>query len=224
MTHFNVIYDLAVELKQSQEVVESDLPYVASAQELTDIPDDRYLAIMTKRIFQAGFVWRIIEHKWDGFEAAFHGFDINSLTHLPDEAYEATVKDKRIIRNWQKIKTIPHNAKWIEKTSKEHQSFGKFIADWPEDNIIGLWDVFKKQGSRLGGMTTPYTLRSLGKDTFMPTQDVCKALVVFGLFDSMPTPSKRDAQKMQNIFNELQQQSGRPLSEISRILSYTTIG
>jgi len=43
--------------------------------ELAAVPDDRWLAQMSKCVFQAGFNWQVIETKWPGFETAFHGFD-----------------------------------------------------------------------------------------------------------------------------------------------------
>jgi len=36
----------------------------------TDMSDDRWLAEFSKRIFQAGFNWQVVENKWDGFEKA----------------------------------------------------------------------------------------------------------------------------------------------------------
>ena len=41
---------------------------------LAGTTDDRILACMAQRIFCAGFVWRVIEQKWPGFEAGFLGF------------------------------------------------------------------------------------------------------------------------------------------------------
>ena len=38
---------------------------------LASLADDRILSQMAARIFSAGFVWRVIEAKWPGFEAAF---------------------------------------------------------------------------------------------------------------------------------------------------------
>ena len=55
---------------------------------------------------------------------------------------------------------------------EQHQSFGQFLANWPEDDIVGLLLYLKKHGSRLGGRTSQYFLRFVGKDTFMFTQDV----------------------------------------------------
>ena len=45
-------------------------------------PDHRFLSMMTKVIFQAGFVWRVIENKWPDFETVFLGFDTEKMMLL----------------------------------------------------------------------------------------------------------------------------------------------
>ena len=54
----------------------------------------------------------------------------------------------------------------IHDVRYEGESFSKLIAEWPSEDITGLWAFLKKNGSRLGGNTGPYALRTLGKDTF----------------------------------------------------------
>ena len=72
----------------------------------------------------------------------------------------------------------------------------------------------------MGGNSGPYFLRMVGKDTFILTDDVVAALKAQGVIDKKPT-AKRDLQKVQEAFNQWQAESGRPLSQISRLLSYT---
>lgn len=97
----------------------------------------------------------------------------------------------------------------------------RLIAEWPGEDIVGLWTLLKKQGSRLGGNSGPMFLRLMGKDTFILTKDVFAALVNHGLMDKFSPNSQRDLQRVQEVFNQLHQESGRPLSHISRILAYT---
>ncbi len=115
------------------------LPPLPDPATLRALPDDRALAEMTRRIFCAGFVWRVIEQKWPGFEAAFHGFDIPRLCFEPDEFWEALGRDKNIVRHGAKILAVRENA--------------RFVADWPATDQVGLLDVLAKRGARLGGMT-----------------------------------------------------------------------
>jgi len=97
----------------------------------------------------------------------------------------------------------------------------ELIAGWPEQDIVSLWQLLKKQGTRLGGNTGPMLLRIIGKDTFILTDDVKAALVNHGLMEKFSPNSFRDLQKVQEVFNRLQDESGMPLAHISRILSLT---
>ena len=72
----------------------------------------------------------------------------------------------------------------------------------------------------MGGNTGPYFLRTVGKDTFLLTRDVVTYLIGQGLVDKHPN-SQRDLKLVQSTFNDWQQQSGRTMAEISRIVAYT---
>ncbi|MDX1467131.1 MAG: DNA-3-methyladenine glycosylase I, partial [Halomonas sp.] len=97
-------------------------------------------------------------------------------------------------------------------------SFGEFIADWPSTDIIGLWRLLARRGARLGGRSAAGFLRLGGKDTFLLTSDVVARLVAAGIIERPPT-SQRDQQRVQDAFNALQQASGRPLCQLSAMLS-----
>ena len=94
------------------------------------------------------------------------------------------------------------------------------VANWPTDNIIGLWEYLKKNGSRLGGNTGAYTLRQMGVDTFILSSDVESHLRNIGIIDSGRS-TKRAMQAAQKAFNYWQQQSGRSQSEISQIIAFS---
>ena len=73
MTAFASIYAIAADRKGS-DALASSLGAPRSADTLRGLSDDRYLAEMTKRVFSAGFVWKVVDAKWPGFEEAFEGF------------------------------------------------------------------------------------------------------------------------------------------------------
>jgi 3-methyladenine DNA glycosylase Tag len=115
---------------------------------------------------------------------------------------------------------VPRNAQFILDIAHEHGSFGAFIADWPIDDITGLWQYLAKHGSQMGGLSAPRFLRMVGKDTFIPSQDVVAALNAQGIIDKVPT-SKRDQALVQAVFNQWHAESGRPLCQLSMMLAYT---
>ena len=139
---------------------------------------------------------------------------------MPEDMLERKAQDPAIIRNFNKVKTILENAAMIADTEhRENRCFGEFLVTWPEDNVVGLWLYLKRHGSRLGGNTGPYALRSLGFDTFLLTADVERFLRRHDVIDSGIT-SKRALLSAQAFFNDLREQSGRSLSELSRIVSF----
>ena len=152
------------------------LPKPQSAAALRRIGDDRFLAAMTRAVFSSGFVWKVVEAKWPGFEEVFYGFDPQRILDLIPPHWEAIRQDERIIRNRPKIETVAVNAGMVMELAAEYGSIGKMIADWPESDIVGLWQLLKKRGARLGGNTGPFMLRAMGKDTFLLTRDVVTAL------------------------------------------------
>lgn len=137
------------------------------------------------------------------------------------EQIEALASDERIIRNFTKVKAVFDNALFIRDIDEEYGSFGQYLASWPADDTVGLWLDLKKRGSRLGGATSSYFLRFMGKDTFVLSNDVVQALHYYGLCDEKAFTSQKSLRAVQRVFNELQEISGRPLCEISRILSYS---
>lgn len=221
MRQFNEIYMQVLDLKGSDKKnIEKGLPKPLSKAKLKKISDDRYMAEMTKCIFRSGFVWRVIDAKWDGFEEAFFQFNPNKLALLSDEQLEKYTQDARIVRNFQKIKTVRENAGLILSIQKSHQSFSNFIAEWPCSNLNGLFDFLKKEGNRLGGNTGQYFLRFMGKDTFIFSNDVISALHREKVIDRNKAPgSKRDKQAIQDAFNIWHEESGKPYCQISRLLA-----
>ena len=190
-------------------------------QDLADIPDDRWLSMMTRCVFQAGFVWKVIEAKWPGFEAAFDGFDPVRVSFYSDDDVARLASDERIVRNGQKILATVHNAGFVADVSKEHDGFGRFMADWPAGDQPGLLELLKKRGSRLSGMTAQYFLRFSGWDGWILSKDVGAALVREGVVEKAPT-SKAAMAKVQAAFSGWAAESGKSQSEISRILALST--
>jgi len=218
--NYQELFERACERKGGEAAVGAMLPKVASKKQLKNLGSDRYLAEFTRKVFQSGFVWRVVDKKWDHFEEEFWGFDIKRLLMMPDDMLERKASNPAIIRNHNKVKTILMNAAMIADTERrEAMNFGAFVAGWPEDDVIGLWLYLKKQGSRLGGNTGPYALRTLGVDTFLLTADVEGCLRHHGVIDSGIT-SQRALRATQGFFNDLRDQSGQSLSALSRIVSF----
>jgi hypothetical protein len=92
-----------------------------------------------------------------------------------------------------------------------------FIADWPVTDQIGLMAHLKKHGSRLGGQSAVWFLRRVGKDCFILSRDVVTCLKASGLDIAEQPSSKRDLVKVQDQFNKWHEETGLPISHLSRI-------
>ncbi len=214
---FRRIRTRAAERKGGEEVLARLLPRIATPAELAAVPDDRILSEMTRRIFCAGFAWSVIDKKWPGFEAAFLGFDPPRLVFQPPEFWDALTVNDRIVRHGAKIMAVAQNARFVADVALVHGSFGRFLADWPATDQLGLLGVLSRRGSRLGGNTGQYVLRSLGKDCYLLSRDVVRCLRDAGLDVADPPTSKRDRARIQQQFNAWAAETKLPYTHLSRI-------
>lgn len=213
----------ALELLLGHKIIGKTLYQDSAAQQsVAKLSDDRVLSAFTKQIFKSGFVWRVVENKWPNFEETFFDFTIEKILMMGDEMLERKAADPKIIRNYNKVKTIKANAQMMfDHTIDNNKSFAQFIADWPSSDIIGLWAYLKKNGQRLGGNTGPYALRLLGKDTFILSSDVEAYLRAKKIIDG-GIQSKKSLTAIQEFFNQLQKESGYSLTQLSRLIAFAS--
>jgi 3-methyladenine DNA glycosylase Tag len=160
----------------------------------------------------------MVEAKWPAFEEAFQGFAPARVAAMADETVEALLHDARLIRHWGKLRSVPANAAAMRDLAAEHGGFGRWLADWPGGRVVELWDELARRFSQMGGNSGPMFLRMAGKDTFILTEDVGKALVRWaGL--AAPPKGKKERARAQAAFNAWAEETGRPLCHLSRILA-----
>ena len=218
MASFAPVLKKAVKRAGGAAALEEMLPKPAPARKIKGVPDDRYLSQMSLRVFQAGLKHSMVAAKWPAFEDVFFAFAPKRVRAMNDEDLEALMGDARIIRHWGKIKSVRHNAAAMCDLADEFGGFGPWLAQWPESDIAGLWAELKTRFTQLGGSSGPYFLRMAGKDTFMLTPDVVRALNGLGVAKGKIS-GKRDRAAVQDVFNGWMDETGRPLCELSRILA-----
>ncbi len=217
MHHFDEIYEIAASRHGGADNLEASIPKPKPVDELIAMPEDRWLSTITKCVFQAGFNWKVIEAKWDGFETAFDGFDVGRCAFMDDEKFDALLQDTRIVRNGAKIATVCDNAAFLMEL-REEGGAGQVFGGWPSTDFIGLLEMLSERGSRLGGASAQYAMRFAGRDSFILSKDVTARLIAEGVVDKQPT-SKKAMAAVQDAFNTWMDQSGRSLTEISRVLA-----
>lgn len=204
----------------SADALEAALPHALPPAQLRAKGDDRYLSAMAQRVFQAGMQHAVVDARWPAFETALAGFDPRALAALGAPDIEAHMANRQLIRDRAKLATLPRNARFVLDVAREHGSFGAFLADWPDDDTIGLWRVLAERGARLGGRSAAGFLRLAGKDTFLLTSHVVARLVAAGVVPRTPT-SAHGLRAVQDCFHTLRQESGRPLCQLSAMLAWS---
>ncbi|MEO1680704.1 MAG: DNA-3-methyladenine glycosylase I [Pseudomonadota bacterium] len=189
-----------------------------TSAQIAKMPNDRWLAEMTRAIFQAGFNWKVVDRMWPGFEAAFQGFQPGWCANIEDERFDALVTNTSIVRHGPKIRAVCDNANFVQSIG----GFGAWVAAFGPERFGELLLALKSDGSRLGGTTGQYFLRAMGVDGWILSRDVVARLTAEGVVDKV-TPSKATYLSVQSAFSEWHGQSGYSLKKISRILA-TSIG
>jgi 3-methyladenine DNA glycosylase Tag len=215
---FEAIEERARERVGGAQALTNRLPRAKSPEELRAVPDDRYLSQMSLRIFRAGLKHSVVDAKWPAFEDAFLGFEPKRVVAMSDDELEGLLQDQRLIRHWGKLKSVRANAAAIMQLGAQQNGMGAWLAEWPRDDVVGLWDQLAKRFAQLGGNSGPYFLRMVGKDTFMLTPAVVSALNHWDAFEGTPK-SKADRTKVQQVFNTWVRHSSRPLCQVSMILA-----
>ncbi len=220
MRDYKWLHEYCLNRFGSVAALEARLPQPRSAAELRRIPDNRYLSLIALRVFRAGLKHSLVDAKWPAFEEVFFGFVPEKVALMSAEHLERLMQDARIIRHLGKLKSVPRNAQFVLDVQKEKGSFGALIADWSVSDIVGLWKYLAKHGSQLGGLSAPRLLRMIGKDTFIPSDDMVAALKAQKIVDKAPT-SLKELAAVQAAFNQWHAESGRPLCQLSVMLAHT---
>ncbi|MFQ6017038.1 MAG: DNA-3-methyladenine glycosylase I [Kiloniellaceae bacterium] len=218
MSDFDPILEAARALAGGTEALDKRLPVPKSAAQLRALGDDRYLSLMSLRIFRAGLKHSMVDAKWPAFEEVFMGFAPRRVRAMNDEEVEALLADRRLIRHGGKMMAVRDNAAAVCALAEERGGFGAYLAGWPAARIVELWHDLAERFRQLGGNSGPYFLRMAGKDTFLLTGDVVRALNHWGAFEGAPK-GKADRARVQEVFNRWAEASGRPLCHLSMILA-----
>lgn len=196
----------------------TQLPSPEPPAGLAMVGDDRYLSVMSRRIFRAGLQHRMVDARWPAFEIAFAGFDVDAVAAMEDADIQALSRDESLIRHARKLIAVRDNAIAMQRIIEDHAGFGAWLAGWPEDEIVELWLELRARFSQLGGSSAPAFLRMVGKDTFLITPWVAAALKHWGAWHQAVT-GKRALRAIQAIFNEWEAASDWPLCAISQTLA-----
>ena len=201
-----------------EEPLQRRLPEVKDAKALAAVPDDRYLSQLSLRVFRAGLKHSLVDAKWPAFEEAFNGFVPAAVLAMSDEDLEALMSDRRLIRHWGKLRSVPKNAVSLDAISRAHGGFGRYLATYPRERMVDLWAELAKGFDQMGGDSVPRFLRMVGCDTFILSPSVLAVLKHWEVGDG-EFKNKADRARIQAQFNEWVEETGLKLSHLSMILA-----
>ena len=155
MQDYRWLHEYCLNRFGSAQALEALLPQPRTADEVRAIADDRYLSTIALRVFRAGLRHSLVDAKWPAFEEAFFGFAPEKVVLMSAEHIERLMQNTRLIRHLGKLRSVPRNAQLVLDIRAEYGSMGNLIADWPEDDIVGLWRLLARRGAQLGGQSAP---------------------------------------------------------------------
>ncbi|MFG6146884.1 DNA-3-methyladenine glycosylase I [Halobacillus sp. B23F22_1] len=99
--------------------------------------DDSYLfELLNLEGAQAGLSWKIILSKREGYQRAFHQFNIDRCAALTEEDLEAIREAGEVVRHPQKIKAVQTNALAAQKVQQEFGSLASYVWQFTDHQPI----------------------------------------------------------------------------------------
>ncbi len=129
------------------------------------LSDDEIFENLVRVIFQGGLSWELIQRKWPSFQQAFANFSIDAVSKFTEDDIANLIENENIIRNSVKIEATVHNAKEMQKITREYGSFYKYLDSIGRDkNYAIMIKDFTKRMKRLGKKSTYIFLYSIGEN------------------------------------------------------------
>ena len=94
MTKFATIRETAEQRAGGPAALKKLLPKSKSVRALKAVPDDRYLSLMSLRVFSAGLKHSMVAGKWPDFEEIFYAFEPKRVAAIADEDLDRSDKHK----------------------------------------------------------------------------------------------------------------------------------
>ena len=113
-------------------------------------------------INQAGLSWLTVLKKRDAFNAAFRGFDIDTVAAFGARDVKRLLNDAGIIRNRLKVDAVIENAKRLQKIRDSHGSFAAWLDEHHPMSKEKWVKLFRETFRFTGGEIVGEFLMSLG--------------------------------------------------------------
>ncbi|MFC2015331.1 DNA-3-methyladenine glycosylase I [Chloroflexota bacterium] len=127
--------------------------------------DAGYLEMMTAVMFMGGLSRQVVMAKWDGFVAAFEGFDVDVVAGFTDVDVERLSQDTRIVRYKAKIRAVVDNARHMSEIAEQRGSFRAWLRGVLEsEGVDGAADTLGKSFKYMSAESSRRFLYAVGED------------------------------------------------------------
>ena len=89
--------------------------------------DAEYYALLTRKIFHAGFNRDAVDRRWSAFERAFRGFQPEVVARFAGSDIDQVLCDTSLIQNRRKLLASLRNAQRIQAIAEDHGSFHQWL-------------------------------------------------------------------------------------------------
>ncbi|UYP46157.1 hypothetical protein NEF87_002442 [Candidatus Lokiarchaeum ossiferum] len=115
------------------------MPELIIPPRITPEIDQEYFEQITKAVFQAGFSYKVVQSKWEGFRKVFLNFDPQIIAKWGEDEIFAALESSLIIRNIRKIRATVENARIFNEIVSQFGSFAEYLHSlrnlvYPEKN------------------------------------------------------------------------------------------
>ena len=91
--------------------------------------DQDYFNLLARAVFSAGLGPKVVESRWKGMGAAFHGFDPAKVQQMGEADVGRLLGDPSVIRNRRKIEAVIRNAGTFLERTREHVGFHAYLGE-----------------------------------------------------------------------------------------------
>jgi len=184
------IYTLIVEsLKTVMPNIEDELDYYQKL-DCKSWSDDKFVSVMARTVFTAGFRDKTVENRWPAITKAFSNFNIHKVARYTEKDVQKLLSKPKIIKNKSKIRAVITNAKKMEEIIKKHGSFANYISSFSSspDNLIEELRKIKFKWIREVGIYE--FVKEMCFPFIKPDRQIRKVFHRLGLIDKEASPEE----------------------------------
>ncbi|MFX1601464.1 MAG: DNA-3-methyladenine glycosylase I [Promethearchaeota archaeon] len=120
--------------------------------------DQEYFEALIRSVFSAGFSYKVIKTKWEGFREIFHNFNPYKIAQWTESDILIAIESPKIVRNVKKIRATVENAKNFIDLVKRYGTFENYLKSLRDKPYNEISQIISKTFKWLGPSGTYFFL------------------------------------------------------------------